>query len=110
VQHVYGLPPLTAGILTGSISVRPASPLCMPCKLLILDTEPGFPDGHEVLAEVIKCTSAVDPPAYTTIINLDMRLRETRASDGRGQDAAELGQYPAISVGTCSPSSTASRS
>jgi hypothetical protein len=61
--------------------------------------EPGFPDGHEVLAEVIQCTAVVNPPAYSAILNLDMRLRELRASDGRGRDAAELGRYPAISIG-----------
>jgi hypothetical protein len=65
--------------------------------------EPGFPDGHEVLAEVIECTAVINPPAYSAILNLDMRLRELRASDGRGRDAAELGRYPAISIGASPP-------
>jgi hypothetical protein len=64
-------------------------------------TETGLPDGHKTLTEVVTCTAAVDPPAYSTIINLDMRLRELRRSDdARAQDPGNLIGYPVVSLGS----------
>jgi hypothetical protein len=66
-------------------------------------TETGLPDGHKTLTEVVTCTAAVDPPAYSTIINLDMRLRELRGSDDApGQDPGNLIGYPVVSLGSFS--------
>jgi hypothetical protein len=45
----------------------------------------------------------VNPPAYSAIINLDMRLRELSASYRRGQDVSETAQYPNISFGSRFP-------
>jgi hypothetical protein len=84
-------------------SVRLASSLRSPYNVLIRDTEIGFPDGYETLAEVVTCTAAVDPPSYSAIINLDMKLRELRTSDDtRVRDPGNLIGYPTVSLGLCS--------
>jgi hypothetical protein len=79
----------------------PGATIAQAADALTRDAEIGFPDGHDILAEIVASAAAVVPPTYSTVINLDIKLRELRTADVHVEDPGNLVGYPTVSLGLC---------